>query len=186
LAGTTEPPANAVSTGVGAGEGSAARAAGAEDFALDESLGFLVYRAALLLKQELARQFGPHDLTPEQWAVLVRLWEEEGLTQRQVADRTFKDQANVARIVRRLESKGLVHRTACLDDGRCFRLHLTTEAHALMPELIPRALRAVNRAVAGIDRAELHTAKAVLARVPENLKGDGRAPIVEPSGKGGG
>ncbi|MHB8867778.1 MAG: MarR family winged helix-turn-helix transcriptional regulator [Thermoleophilia bacterium] len=166
-----------MSENAGEVEGSTGGDSRVDDFALDQSLGFLVYRAALLMKQELARQFGPHDLTPEQWAVLVRLWEEEGLTQRQVADRTFKDQANVARIVRRLESKGLVHRTVCLDDGRCFRLHLTTEAHALMPELIPRALRAVNRAVAGIDRAELHTAKAVLARVPENLKGDGRAPI---------
>lgn len=156
----------------------------AEHFALDESLGFLVYRAALLMKQELARQFGPHDLTPEQWAVLVRLWEEEGLTQRQVADRTFKDQGNVTRIVRRLESKGLLNRTVCTDDGRCFRLHLTAEARALMPELIPRALRSVDRAVAGIDEAELHVAKAVLARVPENLKGDGGVPIASARGRG--
>ena len=50
------------------------------------------------------------------------------------------------------------------------RLHLTEEANALMPELIPRALRAVSRAVAGIDPAELGVAKAVLARVPGNLQ----------------
>ncbi len=149
-----------------------------EDFVLDESLGFLVYRAALLMKKELARHFEPHDLTPEQWAVLVRLWEEEGLTQRQVAERTFKDQANVARIVGRLESKGLVSRAPCVDDGRCFRLHLTEEARILIPELIPRALRAVSRAVAGIDQSELRVAKAVLARVPENLKDDARVPAV--------
>lgn len=140
------------------------------DFSLDESLGFLVYRAALLMKKELARQFEPHDLTPEQWAVLVRLWEEEALTQRQVAERTFKDQANIARIVKRLESKGLVRRAPCIDDGRCYRLHLTDEANALMPQLIPRALRAVSRAVAGIDSAELAVAKTVLARVPGNLQ----------------
>ncbi len=175
---TTEERADIVSRNAGEVNGSTRGDSRADDFALDQSLGFLVYRAALLMKQELTRQFEPHDLTPEQWAVLVRLWEEEGLTQRQVADRTFKDQANVTRIVRRLESKGLVNRTVCTDDGRCFRLHLTAEARALMPELVPRALRAVNRAVAGIDEAELHVAKAVLARVPGNLKGDGGEPIV--------
>lgn len=142
----------------------------AADFALDESLGFLVYRAALLMKKELARQFEPHDLTPEQWALLVRLWEQEGLTQREVAERTFKDQPNVARIVRRMEAKGLVRRIPCPDDGRCFRLSLTDEARRLIPDLIPRALRAVGRAVAGIDQDELLTTKAVLARVPENLR----------------
>lgn len=154
-------------------------------FALDESLGFLVYRAALLMKKELARQFEPHDLTPEQWAVLVRLWEEEGLTQSQVAERTFKDQANVARIVRRLESKGLVSRSVCADDGRCFRLQLTAEARALIPDLIPRALRAVDRAVAGIDQSHLRMAKTVLARVPENLRAEAASSVPSPRGEEG-
>ena len=36
-------------------------------FSLDESIGFLVYRAQLAMKAELARRFQPHDITPEQW-----------------------------------------------------------------------------------------------------------------------
>ncbi|MCZ7665516.1 MAG: MarR family transcriptional regulator [Thermoleophilia bacterium] len=142
---------------------------GASDFKLDESIGFLIYRAQLLMKKELARQFRPHDITPEQWAVLNRLWECDGQTQRQLADRTFKDQPTMARICRRLEEKGLVVRRPCPDDGRASLVNLSAEARTLIPELIPRAVRTLQKALAGIDPVEAAIARKVMGRVFENL-----------------
>ena len=138
-------------------------------FKLDESIGFLVYRAQLLMKRELARQFRPHDITPEQWAVLNRLWEQDNQTQKQLAARTFKDQPTMARICRRLEEKGLVRRTPCSDDGRASRVQLSDEARSVIPELIPRAVRTIEKALAGIDPVEAATAKKVLSRMFDNL-----------------
>jgi len=138
-------------------------------FKLDESIGFLVYRTQLLMKRELARQFRPHDITPEQWAVLNRLWELDGQTQKQLAGQTFKDQPTMARICRRLEEKGLVRRTPCSDDGRASRVHLSDEARGVIPELIPRAVRTIEKALAGIDPVEATTAKKVLSRMFDNL-----------------
>jgi DNA-binding MarR family transcriptional regulator len=143
--------------------------AGDPGFKLDESIGFLVYRAQLLMKRELARQFRPHDITPEQWAVLNRLWERDGQTQKQLAARTFKDQPTMARICRRLEEKGLVRRTPCPEDGRASRVHLSDEARDLIPQLIPRAVRTIEKALAGIDPVEATTAKKVLSHMFDNL-----------------
>jgi DNA-binding MarR family transcriptional regulator len=143
--------------------------AGDPNFKLDESIGFLVYRAQLLMKRELARQFRPHDITPEQWAVLNRLWEQDGQTQKQLAARTFKDQPTMARICRRLEEKGLVRRTPCPEDGRASRVHLSDEARDLIPQLIPRAVRTIEKALAGIDPVEATTAKKVLSHMFDNL-----------------
>ena len=39
------------------------------------------------------------DMTPEQWAVLNRLWEKDDVTQNDLAERTFKDQPNIGRIL---------------------------------------------------------------------------------------
>jgi DNA-binding MarR family transcriptional regulator len=143
--------------------------AGDLSFKLDESIGFLVYRTQLLMKRELAREFRPHDITPEQWAVLNRLWESDGQTQKQLAGRTFKDQPTMARICRRLEEKGLVRRTPCSEDGRASRVHLSDEARDLIPELIPRAVRTIEKALAGIDPIDAITAKKVLSHMFDNL-----------------
>ena len=121
------------------------------------------------MKRELARQFRPHDITPEQWAVLNRLWEQDNQTQKQLAARTFKDQPTMARICRRLEEKGLVGRTPCLEDGRASRICLSDEAREVIPELIPRAVRTIEKALAGIDPADTTTAKKVLSRMFDNL-----------------
>ncbi len=138
-------------------------------FSLDESIGFLVYRAQLVMRKELMRQFAPHDVTAEQWPLLYRLWEEDGLTQRQLADRTFKDQPTTTRICQRLEEKGLVRRSPCPEDARASRVYLTARAAALVPELIPRAERTLAGAVAGVDAARVAVAKEVLAQVFINL-----------------
>lgn len=144
---------------------------GAEDleFSLDDSIGFLMYRAQLLMKKELAHQFRPHDVTPEQWVVLNRLWECDGQTQRQLADRTFKDEPTMARICRRLAEKGLVIRTPCPEDGRALRVYLSPQAKDLIPELIPGAVRTLEKTLANIEPAEADVAKKVLTRMFENL-----------------
>jgi len=39
------------------------------------------------------------DMTPEQWAVLNRLWEKDDVTQNDLTERNFKDQPNIGRIL---------------------------------------------------------------------------------------
>jgi len=132
-------------------------------------MGFLVYRAALVMKRQLAREFRPLDITPEQWAVLVRLWREDGLTQKELADRTYKDPPTMTRICRKLEQKGLVTRTACEADGRVSRVRLSGPARGLIPELVPRAVRSVDIALTGVDAEETAAAKRVLRQIYLNL-----------------
>jgi hypothetical protein len=58
-----------------------------------DSLGFIIYRTALALKSALQRLFKEHGfaITAEQWAIIRHLWEEEGLSQREIAEKTSKD-----------------------------------------------------------------------------------------------
>ncbi|MBL8116621.1 MAG: MarR family transcriptional regulator, partial [Anaerolineae bacterium] len=70
-------------------------------FSLDSSLGFLTNRLANLLKADLERGFAARGLniTAEQWLILGRLYEEDGLVQNELAKRTSKDKTNIARIL---------------------------------------------------------------------------------------
>lgn len=138
-------------------------------FALDRSLGFLVNRTALRLKDALDRGLRPYDVTPEQWAVLNRLWEEDGLSQKELAERTFKDQPNTARIVAKLERKELVRRRPDPADRRAVQVSLTARGHALHPRLVPLAEGVNRRARHGLSDEEVATLAELLGRVHDNL-----------------
>jgi hypothetical protein len=67
---------------------------------LDESPGFIIHCLDTRLSAGLSREFqnAGYDVTPEQWAVLNRLWQEEGIHQAELAQRTSKDRHNITRI----------------------------------------------------------------------------------------
>ena len=64
---------------------------------IDHSLGFVLNHAGRRLTQLLTLRFQPYDMTTEQWSVLNRLDEEDGISQKELAIRSEKDQTNVTR-----------------------------------------------------------------------------------------
>jgi len=138
-------------------------------FSLDRSLGYLVNRTAVRLEAALARELAPHGVTPQQWAVLNRLWEEDGLSQTELADRTFKDPPNTARILERLERKGLVTRAPDPGDRRVQLVRLTDAGRELRPVLVPLAQALLTRALRGVAADEHDLTLDVLRRVDANL-----------------
>lgn len=145
---------------------SPARAGG---YALEESVGFLVHRADLALVSHLLSLFKPHDLTVEQWTVLNRLVEADGITQRELARKAAKNPTTLARILDKMEKKGLVERREHGRDARAFRVTLTRRGRALREELAPLALRALADATAGLTGEDVRTLKRLLDVVFTNL-----------------
>ncbi len=139
-------------------------------FSLDESFGFVVNRTALRLANALTRALAPHGVTPQQWAVLNRLWEEDGLSQQQLAERTFRDPPNTARILDRLQRKGLISREPDPTDRRVQLIFLTEQGRRLRSTLIPLAEQVIARALEGLNQEEIDGAIYVLKRVDQNLE----------------
>lgn len=100
---------------------------------LDRKLGFVLARTHLTLKALFRRMLHAQglDMTPEQSAVLRRLLDQEGLTQREVAAQTIKDVAAITRLVDTLERKALVARVQDPGDRRVYRLALTSEGRVV-------------------------------------------------------
>ena len=72
-----------------------------EDYHIKDTLGFILYRTALALKSALQRCLNEngYEITPEQWGLIRHLWEEEGLSQREIGEKAAKDKPNVTRIL---------------------------------------------------------------------------------------
>lgn len=96
-----------------------------------KSAGFLANHLARLFHQALAMRIGPLGLAPAQFMVLLELWSEEGLTQRDLVERLDVEQATMANTLARMERDGLIERRASESDGRVRTIHLTAKARAL-------------------------------------------------------
>jgi len=139
------------------------------NFTLEDSLGFIVNRTNTKLKNELLHQFKQYDVTPEQWAVLNCLWENDGITPKELAEKTFKDLPNIARILEKLVRKKLVVRQPDPADKRSSLVFLTERGKELKGVLIPIALSVLDRATFGIGAGKIVEIKVLLNIIYKNL-----------------
>jgi DNA-binding MarR family transcriptional regulator len=127
-------------------------------YRLEDSIGYLVYRTALKMKNELLQTFKAHgyDVTPEQWAVLVCLSEIEGQTQTELAERVVKDKTNLSRILDGMAAKELIVRRPNEDDRRSYRIYLTPSGEELTNQITPLAISGKGiQSLSEQDRQEL-------------------------------
>jgi DNA-binding MarR family transcriptional regulator len=140
------------------------------NFKLDDSLGFILSKVNTKLKNELFQRFKENNVTPEQWAVLNCLWEQEGITPKELSDLTFKDKPNTNRILEKLIIKGLVVRKSHPEDKRAFQIFLTDSGWALREQLIPKAKELLDKATTGIEEHKVTELKNMLNQIYDNIK----------------
>ncbi len=79
-------------------------------FDMNLSLGFILNRTSIQSKALFTQRIKQFDISPEQWSLVFRTVESKGLTQKELSDSTYKDQANITRSIDRLEKKSLLKR----------------------------------------------------------------------------
>ncbi len=90
---------------------------------------------ARLIRTEADRRARAHGMTRAQWTILVRLENQPGILQKELAEILEVEPITVARLIDRLEARGMVERRADPGDRRCWRLHLTEAARPLLGEI---------------------------------------------------
>lgn len=140
---------------------------------LDNSLGMLLDWASQFMRLELNRKFTAAGLetTSEQWKVLIMLWFEDGLTQQQLAEKTFKSKVSLVKLVDGLERRGLVNRNPDPNDRRSNRIFLTPKGTNIQEQLIGLAKKNLAQATTDVDPQELTICTKVLKQVLGNMKG---------------
>ncbi len=135
-------------------------------FDKNASAGYLTNHMARLFAQRLHEQTKPLGIAPAQFVVLLELWSEDGLTQRELVDRLAVEQATMANTLTRMERDGLITREPHPTDKRASVTRLTDKARALAGEATKAAQRVNDRALQDVDREEfevfLKTARKVI------------------------
>src|SRR6201989_853323 len=86
-------------------------------------LMFLLHDVARLLRVDADKRARAHGMTRAQWGILIWLERQPGLSQKELAEFLEVEPITVARLVDRLEARGMVERRPDPRDRRIWRLH---------------------------------------------------------------
>ncbi|RNB90711.1 MarR family transcriptional regulator [Brevibacillus fluminis] len=117
----------------------------------------------------LMHRLKEHDITPEQWAVLYRVSEREGMIQKEIAERAGKDRPTTTRILDALEAKGFVVKQAGEQDRRSFLVFSTEKGRALIEQIVPIEKQTIADATDGISTADVELLHRLLRQIGENI-----------------
>lgn len=140
----------------------------------DATTGFLLYAATFGLKKRLAQALtsSGYQITPEQQALLIHLWNKDGISQSDLAAHSFKDRHNVSRIIKGLEQKGLLKKLPDASDARLNRCVLTEKGQALKEPLLTLGQENMEISLKGIKKKEIENLRKTLMRILDNLEED--------------
>ena len=121
---------------------------------LNRSAMHLLHRAGQCAADIFALEARASGLTPRQFAVLVVVAEEEGLTQTDLVERTGIDRSTLADIVGRLLSHGLIQRRRAKEDARAYAIKLTPQGTKALRDAQPGAAAADARLLTNLPPAK--------------------------------
>lgn len=98
---------------------------------LDSQLCFSLYAASRAMTAAYGPLLAPLKLTYPQYLVMLVLWEDDGLSVRQLGDRLALDSGTLTPLLQKLDRQGLVSRDRDAEDNRVVRLSLTASGRAL-------------------------------------------------------
>ena len=145
-----------------------------EEFNFDTRLIFAILngKVSAAINQKLYNNFkqGNLNINPEQWTVLLSLWEKDGVTQQELCNETSKDKPSMTRLINKMEKMHLVVRIASKTDKRYNMIYLTKNGREL--EEIARfiANRTLKEALNGLSTDELRISQNVLRKILSNIK----------------
>lgn len=97
------------------------------EFEKKKSAGYLANHMARLFAQGLHERIKSLDLAPAQFMTLLELWNEDGLSQKELVERIDVEQATMANTIRRMERDGLITRKQNQKDARSHTIFLTNK-----------------------------------------------------------
>ena len=102
--------------------------------------------------------------------VLLQLWQQDGLTQKELGQQLCVEAPTVTRMLQRMQRCGLIERRPDPDDGRVSRVYLTERSCGLESTVKEGWARLEERLLAGITPEERMLLHHFLSKMLDNLQ----------------
>ena len=139
-------------------------------------LMFLLHDVARLLRVDADKRARAHGMTRAQWGILIWLERQPGLSQKELAEFLEVEPITVARLIDRLESRGMVERRPDPKDRRIWRLHLSPPAIPVLREIDRQREQMREMVTSGLDETAIDTMTEALQTMKLTLIHDAHPP----------
>lgn len=140
------------------------------DLGPERSIGFLIRDTHREAAKVLADRIQPAGISLGMWYFLRALWEQDGLTQRELSRRIGMMEPTTVNALAAMERAGLIARRRDKSDKRRRLVFLTRKGAALKDEMLPVAALVNEQAVAGLTAEEVDQLRRLLVQVKGNLQ----------------
>jgi MarR family transcriptional regulator, transcriptional regulator for hemolysin len=144
-----------------------------QEYDFENSIGFIVNRTARAFVKALDSEL--HDkvgITVGQWKVIVMLVKQNGLTQKEIADKLGLEGPTLIPIIDKMEKEELVVRKVDPSDRRNNRIYRTRKADELWDKMMQCASKVRQVSVKEISEADLNIMRRVLDKIWHNLRAE--------------
>lgn len=124
-----------------------------------------VGRTNLKVHRALNQLLGELDLSLAQHEILVTICRHSGLTQRELSEYLHVVKSNATALLKKLEARGLVQRSADSDDSRIKRLSLTFSGEALVEKSFSVQASVIKAMASVLTDDELELTGDIMSRV---------------------
>ena len=138
-------------------------------FPLDLSIGYQIRMTHRMLQRYLQIRIEPYGVTLGMWYFLRALWEEDGLTQRELSRRIGTMEPTTLTAIQTMERNGLVKRQRSKEDRRKLHIRLTPKAVELRRQLLPIARDVVEQATNNFSSSDTRKLLVFLGAIQMNL-----------------
>ena len=138
---------------------------------LKDTVGYMLAQVCKLHRQRADVLLNKVGLHVGQEMFLSELWENEGVTQTELAERLLLQPATVTNTLQRLEREGLVARRADMEDQRVSRVYLTAKGRNLEEPVLLQWSQLEQESFAGLNVEEAVLLRRLLLQAYRNLAG---------------
>ena len=109
------------------------------------------------------------DITIEQWILLKVIDEHNGLTQKELAERTLRDPASITRTLDILSKKGFLERQAVPENRRQYSIVLKKKGEDFIKSFFPVVQKQRDQAIKGLSKKDIDAFYRILNSIQKNM-----------------
>jgi MarR family transcriptional regulator, organic hydroperoxide resistance regulator len=138
----------------------------------DDRLAHLIRDAGRALARALSIRLADHNVSFGHWSFLRILWEEDGLTQRELSEQAGVMEPTTFSALKSMERLGLVTRRQLGRDRKKVHVFLTPKGRLLKKRLVPIAEEVNAIAIKGVPAGRIEALRGALLAIIENTARD--------------
>lgn len=138
---------------------------------IEDVILFQIDLTSKVSKQYSQKEFNDLNLgiTVEQWVILKIISETDSITQKELAQKSYRDTASITRTLDLLENKGHTRREKITNNRRAYNICLTKKGNNFIEKNMPLIKKHRRKSIENLSQNDLDTLSELLGKIRENM-----------------